>query len=164
KNWEGSRELCQESPEPLTAECTVVALSRAGKIRGRHLRELFAAAIRAQHKFDGRAPFAEILGQRLGASDVALARGIGNGGIGSHEAREKILHLSFAGVATSDAHSLPRRRRVDLDPGLRGELRQGIDVGRIDPVCAAIVGYAEYFGVGDAAPADVLGGLEHNKS
>ena len=31
-------------------------------------------------------------------------------------------------------------------------------------MCAAIVGYAEYFGVGDAAPADVLGGLEHNKS
>jgi len=43
------------------------------------------------------------------------------------------------------------------------ELRQRIDVGRVNPMGAAIVGYAESLGIGNAASADLIRGLEHDK-
>ena len=108
-------------------------------------------------------PLAEVLGQRLAAGDVGLAaRRVGDGAVGAHEAREEVLHLAFARKAPADAHALPGRRRIDVEPGSGRELRQRIDVGGMNPMGAAIVRHAERLGVGDAASADLAGRLQHD--
>ena len=101
-------------------------LARTSKIDGRHLGKLLAAVVSAEDEFDGRPPFPEILGQDLGAGHVALARRVGNGAVGTHEASEKILHLAFTCVALADADALSRGRLIDIEPRGDGELRHRI--------------------------------------
>ena len=101
-------------------------------------------------------------GNACAHGDVALARGVGDRGVGAHQPREKVLHLALARITPADAHALPGRRRIDLEPAPGRELRHRIDVGGVDPVGAAIVRHPEGPGVGDAAPADRVGGFDHD--
>ena len=112
------------------------------------------------------APVAEILRQRLRAGDVALAaRRILDRAVRAHDRGEIVLHLAFARVAPADAQLLPRRRRIDVEPGAaRRELRHRIDVRHVQPVRAAIVRHAEGAGVGDAAPADAVARLDQREA
>ena len=149
--------------ETLPAERIGVALGGAGEIHCRDLGEVLGAPERAEHEFDRRSPVAEIVGQRLRARDVALARGIGDGAIGAHPQGEEILDLALARVAPADAHLLALRRRIDLDAAARRELGDRIEVGRMNPMRAAVIGHAESARVGDAAPADMVGRLDQHE-
>src|SRR6185295_18751925 len=98
-------------------------------------------------------PVAELPRQRLRARGVALAGGVRDGGVRTHGHGEVLFHLVRTCVAPPDAHALTGWRRVDIESGLGRDLRHRIDVGRVYPVRAAVVGDAEYRRVGDAAAA-----------
>ena len=135
-------------------------LARTSKIDGRHLGKLLAAVVRAEDEFDGRPPLPEILGQDLGAGHVALARRVGNGAVGAHEASEKILHLAFTCVALADADALSRGRLIDIEPRGDGELCHWIYFAGVESVSPAIVRHTKRLGIGDAASAHLFRGLE----
>ena len=125
-------------------------------------REILAAAERAEHELDCLPPVAEVVRQRLPAGDVALARSLGDRAVGAHAHGQEILQLAFARVAPADAHLLACRRRIDVKPPARRSLGHRIEVGRMDPVGAAIIGHAESARIGDAAAADVVGRFDHH--
>ena len=97
-------------------------LACARKVRRRNFREVLSATVGAQDEIDGRTPLHQIFRQCLSACNIALARGIGNGSVGAHQVRKKILHLAFTRIAATDSHALPRRRRIEREAGLRREL------------------------------------------
>jgi hypothetical protein len=157
-------ELGQERAESLAAQEVAVALGGMREIDRRDLGQILGAAERAQHELDHGAPAAEVLGQRLRAGKIGLARRIRDGGGGAHDSAQIVLHLAFARVAPPDAHALARWRRIDVEPGLGPELRHRIDLRHMDPVGPAIKRNAEHGRVGDAAAADRRGGFEECKA
>jgi hypothetical protein len=83
--------------------------------------------------------------------------------IGAHDCGEIVLHLAFARIAPRDAQLLARRRRIDIEPRDAGrEPGQRIDVRHVQPVRATIVWHPEGGGIGEAAPADAVAGLEQD--
>ena len=142
-----------------------VALERAREIHRRDFIEALAAGERPEHEFDRGPPVAQILRQRLHAGDIGLAaRRLLDRAVRAHQRREIVLHLAFARVALSDAQLLPRRRRIDVEPGARREPRHRIDVGNAHPVRAAIERHAEGARIGDAAPADAIARLDQREA
>ena len=104
-----------ERAKTLAAEHIGIALGGFREIHRRDLRQFFAAAKRAEDEFDRGPPVAEIVRQRLRASDIALARGVGDGAVGAYLYGQEILKLAFAGIAPADPHLLARRRRINFD-------------------------------------------------
>ena len=152
----------EQRAESLAAEGCRGALGGARKIQRRELRQFLAAAERAEHEFDRRAPVAEIVRHHLLARHVGLARRVVDGAGGAHLGGQEVLQLAFARKAPADADFLARRRRIDLDAAARRQLGQRIEVGRVDPMGAAIERHAEGLGVGDAAAADMIGRLDEH--
>ena len=110
--------LASSAPETLAAQDVAVALGRPREVDRRNFGQILAAAERAEHEFDHRAPGAEILGQRLRARQIVLARRIRDRGVGTHQAGKILLHLAFARIATADAHALAGGSRIDVEAGL----------------------------------------------
>ena len=116
-------ELGEQRAEALPAERVGVALDRRGRNRRPRppLRSL-PQANGPEHEFDRspasrRGPWAAPASQETSAlprAASAMARWRAPG-------REKILQLAFARVAPADAHALPGRRRIDVEPGLGRE-------------------------------------------
>ncbi len=148
------RKLHQQRAEALPAESVDVALGRFREIHRRDLAQILAAAERPEKEFDRRLQVAKILRQRLQAGHVDLAaRGILDRAVAAHERGQKILELALARIAAADAQPLPRRGRIDIEPGGERELRDRIDVRHVDPVRAEIDRHAEKARIGEAAPA-----------
>ncbi len=93
----------------------------------------------------------------------ACARSVVDGAIAAHEIRQEILHFPFPRVAQPDAQPLARRGGVEVEPGLRHELRQRVDVGHVNPMRPAVIGDAERARVGETAPTHAVGRLEEHK-
>ena len=84
--------------------------------------------------------------------------------VGAHQRGEIILQLALAGVAAADPHALAGRRRIDVEAGARRELGHRIDVGRVNPVCAAIERQAEAGGSVTQRPPIRLGRLDQREA
>ncbi len=156
-----NREACgargEQTAKPLPAESIGIAFGRAGEVGRRQLCQILAIGERAEHEFDRRPPIAEIVRQRLLAADVGLARGLVDRTRGAHLGGEKIFQLALSRIAQADAHFLTSRRRIDFDSLARRKPGYRIGIRRMDPVRAAVKGYAEAGRVGDAAAADMIG-------
>jgi len=139
--------------------CTVTPSASAASSAPR---KFLAAAERAEHEFDCAAPVAEIVRHHLLARHVGLARRVVDGAGGAHLGGEEIFQLAFARIAPADADFLARRRRIDLDAAARRQLGQRIEVGRVDPMGTAVIGYTKRLGVGDTAAADMIGRLDQH--
>ena len=156
-----SASFAKQRAVALTAERADVAIGRLAEIDRRNVPKILAVAVGAERELHARLPVAEIARQRPQRIHVRLAaHRVADRAVGAHDRRQVILKLALARAALADADALRRRRLVDVEAGARRELGQGIDVGRMNPVRAAVERHAEAARIGEAPPADAAGRLD----
>ena len=89
---------------------------------------------------------------------------LGNGAARAHKRCEEVFQFRVARRARTDAHALPARRRIEVEPVFGRELAQRIAVGIVDPMRAEIERHAKKLCVGGAASADPFAGLVQTKA
>ena len=150
-------------PRPWRQAIGGIALLRADLVDRGKLLQILPRRIGAEQEFHRRGPVAEILRQDGSAGHIGpAARGIVDGAVGAHQGGQQFLDLAGAGVAAADTDFLPKRRRTDLQPRGAREFYYRVGVGIMDPARAAVERHVEGRGVGDATPADLAGGFQHN--
>ena len=159
-------ELAEQRAEPLAAERVDVALERAGEIHRRDLRRDSCRSRTARARTRPPAASRRDPSAAPACRNVGLAaRGILDRAVRAHDRGEIILHLAFARVAPRDAQLLPRRRRIDVEPGARGaSFATGLMSGMCSQCAPRSYGTPKVRGLGDAAPADAVARLEQREA
>ena len=158
--------LRQQRAETLAAKRIDVALGGFREVIGRDFAQFLAATVGAEHEFDRRPPIAQVLGQSIVAIDVGLAaRGLSDRAVASAPASRDIpparLRARCAGRRAAAGRSAPDRFR---DPISARASLSGLSSGMWIQCAPRSYGTPKILGVGDAAPADPIGGLDQRKA